>query len=459
MKCMSTAIAALAACLFTCAAGAATETVIYDFTGGNIAYSGAYPGAAVYLGADGVLYATASAGGCGGALHCGTMFQLTPPAAGQTGWTFLTDYFFCNDVAPPQGESCLLGNWPQAGLITDKAVDDSGSFYTTTEYGGTDNFGIVTKITPPAAGQTSWTGSVVWNFTNGVDGSYPLSGLITDAAGNLYGTAPTGGDFGNGTVYELSPPAAGQTSWTETTLWSFAGGFDGSYPVGGLIADKNGALYGTTYAGGGYASGSVFQMVPPAPGSTQWTENILWGFAGVVIEGADGAGPTGTLLMDSQGNLYGTTTAGGARQNYGTVFMLSPPAAGQTAWTETLLFSFSGDDGALPYGELIRDRVGRLYGTTYGGGIASNTSSGLGGVIFRLNPPAAGSTNWTETVLHKFTGGNGTGDGASPYANLVVGPDDTLYGTTAYGGGTACQPSYALGCGTVFQITGTGFKR
>jgi uncharacterized repeat protein (TIGR03803 family) len=434
-------------------ATAVTETVIQNFNA-NPAADGAYPGAALIFGPDGALYSTASGGGCGGGLHCGTLFQLAPPGQGQSNWTFAPVYYFCNDTPPPQGQPCLLGNWPQASVITDSAVDNSGSFYTTTWIGGTDFFGIVTKITPPSQGQTNWTGTAIYNFTGGADGGYPLSALIADQSGALYGTTTVGGLYNNGAVFKLAPPSAGQTNWTETTIWSFSGGtYDGSYPIAGLIADQTGALYGTTYDGGFSGSGTVFQLTPPGQGQSDWTETILWDFLGTTLEGTDGAFPAGKLIMDASGNLYGTTTSGGFLLNDGTVFKLSPPGQGQTSWTETLLWSFSGSNGALPYGGLIMDKKGKLYGTTYSGGRANDKV--FGGTVFRLNPPALGKTNWTETILHKFLGGS---DGAAPYDSVVPDASGNLYGTTAYGGGTACASSYALGCGTVFQITSTGFK-
>ena len=432
---------------------AVNETIIMNFNP-NAGVDGAYPGAALMFGQDGSLYSTASGGGCGGALHCGTLFQLLPPAQGQTSWTFNPVYYFCDDTPPPEGQPCLQGAWPQAGLVTDSAVDSSGSFYTTTWIGGTDNFGIVTKITPPAQGQTNWTGTVIYNFTGGVDGGFPLAALIADQSGALYGTTTLGGLYNNGAVFKLTPPGKGQTNWTETTIWSFAGGtFDGSYPIAGLIADKTGALYGTTYSGGYYASGTAFQLTPPGQGQSDWTETVLWDFLGTTLELADGAFPAGTLLMDANGNLYGTTTAGGYLLNDGTVFMLTPPSEGQPYWTETILWSFSGAKGALPYGGLIMDKNGKLYGTTYSGGHANDKM--FGGTIFRLNPPTKKKTSWSETVLYKFKGGS---DGAAPYDSLVPDAQGNLYGTTAYGGGNACQSSYGLGCGTVFQLTGTGFK-
>jgi len=429
---------------------AATESVIANFNP-NAGVSGAYPGAAMIFGPDGSLYSTASGGGCGGALHCGTLFQLTPS---QGSFTFTPVYYFCDDQAPPQGQPCLAGAWPQAGVITDDAVDSSHSFYTTTLYGGTYDYGIVTKITPPAQGQTAWTGAVIYEFTGGVDGGFPLAALIADKSGALYGTTTVGGINNAGVVFKVTPPGSGQTQWTETTIWSFAGGAsDGSYPVGGLIADKNGALYGTTYSGGYWASGTVFQLVPPGQGQSAWTENLLWEFLGTTIEGSDGAFPSATLLMDASGNLFGTTSAGGQLLNDGTVFELSPPTEQNPYWAETILWNFSGKTGALPYGGLIMDKNGKLYGTTYSGGLANDKQ--FGGVAFRLNPPTKKKTTWSETVLYKFKGGN---DGAAPYDSLVSDAQGNLYGTTAYGGGTACQSSYGLGCGTAFELTGTGFK-
>lgn len=188
---------------------------------------------------------------------------------------------------------------------------------------------------------------------------------------------------GCGTVFKLTPTSKGPTTWAETVLHSFLGApSDGAGPFAGLIADKEGALYGTTFYGG-TASGTVFKLTPPAKGQTGWTETVLYNFCSQP-NCSDGAAPYAGLIADEEGALYGTTGNGGI--NFGTVFKLTPPANGQTTWTETVLYRFcsqpSCSDGGLPLAGLIFDKEGVLYGTTFGGG-----SSGLvGGTVFKMTP-------------------------------------------------------------------------
>jgi uncharacterized repeat protein (TIGR03803 family) len=317
-----------------------------------------------------------------------------------------------------------------AGLI----FDHKGALYGATVKGGTADAGTVFKLTPPAAGQTQWSETVLYSFTGG-DGNNPQAvGLIVDSDGALYGTTTFGGTSNLGTVFRLTPPAAGQTQWTETGLYSFTDETDGNYPLAGLIFDTGGALYGTTYRGGTSNLGTVFKLTPPAAGQTQWTEIVLYSFTG----GNDGSIPAfGSLIFDHKGALYGTTIRGGAA-NAGTVFKLTPPAAGQTQWTETVLYCFTDSDGNSPQAAgLIFDHKGVLYGTTIFGGISNL------GTVFKLTPPAAGQTQWTETVLYRFTGG---ADGNYPLASLIFDGNGALYGTTNLGG--------ASNWGTVFKLTG-----
>ena len=307
-----------------------------------------------------------------------------------------------------------------------------GALYDTTEIGGTGSVGTVLKLTPPAKGQTAWTESVLYSFKGGSDGATPIAGLIADNSGALYGTTAGGGSGNNGTVFKLTPPAKGQTAWTETVLHSFKGGSGGATPIAGLIADNSGALYGTTAGGGSGNNGTVFKLTPPTKGQTAWTETVLYSFKG----GSGGATPIAGLIADNSGALYGTTAGGGSGNN-GTVFKLTPPTKGQTAWTETVLYSFKGGSGgATPIAGLIADNSGALYGTTAGGG------SGNNGTVFKLTPPTEGQTAWSETVLYSFKGGSG---GATPIAGLIADNSGALYGTTA-GGGSGNN-------GTVFKLT------
>jgi len=211
--------------------------------------------------------------------------------------------------------------------------------------------------------------SVLYRFKGGTDGAVPAAGLIEDAAHNLYGTTLDGGTSGLGTVFEVSPPG---TVWTETVLYSFAGGSDGANPLNGnLVADKAGNLYGTTYAGGGSTNctgttpgcGTVFQLAPPATQGAPWTETVLYSFTGL----SDGANPDAGLIMDSKGNLYGTTVYGGGvtcgTTTCGTIFELTPPSTQGGPWTETVLHAFGkGSDGANPTAGLTFGLRGRFSG-------------------------------------------------------------------------------------------------
>src|ERR1019366_2578878 len=251
------------------------------------------------------------------------------------------------------------GYYPEVGLI----VDAAGNLYGTTTAGGAYNSGTGFELTPAAGG--GWTETVLHNFGNGTDGATPYAGLIFDAAGNLYGTTQYGGTYGVGTVFELTP--AGGGSWTEKVLYSFNhNGADGGVPAAGLIFDAAGNLYGTTVNGGTGSNcvlgcGTVFELTPAAGGG--WTEQVLHSFNN---NGADGSTPFAGLIFDAAGNLYGTTFAGGT-YGYGTVFELTPAAGG--GWTETVLHNFgNGTDGTAPYAGLIFDAAGNLYGTTFVGG-------------------------------------------------------------------------------------------
>jgi uncharacterized repeat protein (TIGR03803 family) len=317
---------------------------------------------------------------------------------------------------------------PYAGLTFDKA----GNLYGTTELGGASKQGTVFEVTRNSDG--TWTESVLYSFSGGADGGQPSAGLVLDAAGNLYGTTKFGGsancNLGCGTVFQLKPASGG---WTETVLYSFSGGADGREPYATLLFDTTGNLYSTTLFGGNVGSvcssgcGTVFKLTP-ASGS--WTESVLYAFAG----GTDGASPYHGLVFDPAGNLYGTTYAGGASGN-GTVFKLAP---GSGSWTESVLHPFAGgSDGKNPYGGLILDASGRLYGAAFQGG-----APGFG-IVFELLPTLKGG--WRERVLHTF----GNAPSANPVASLVMDPAGNLFGTTMAG---ANLTSCGGGCGTLFKL-------
>lgn len=307
---------------------------------------------------------------------------------------------------------------PEATLV----FDSSGNLYGTTIAGGTacepPGCGVVFELSPSNG---SWNESLLNNF-NGNDGSSSVAPLVFDSHGNLYGSAKSGGSAGNGTVFEPIP--GGNGAWTEMVLHSFTGGSDGSQPLSGITLDTSGHLYGTASAGGLNGGGVAFST----GGGNLPGASVLHSFGG----GADCSQPSGSLASDASGNLYGTTQAGGAYQ-LGCVFeLVRDPLSGD--WTETVLYSFDGPDGANPYGGVIRDAAGNLYGTTYDGG-----ADGVG-TVFKLTNS---NGSWSESVLHSFT--TGTGDGGNPYSGLTFDPHGNLYGTTNSGG-----PGEH---GTVFRLT------
>jgi uncharacterized repeat protein (TIGR03803 family) len=277
----------------------------------------------------------------------------------------------------------------------------------------------------------------VLHVFNGRDGAGPAGGLIQDAAGNLYGATSAGGQFNQGTVFRVSPPAPGRSNWTETVLHSFnANTGDGARPGGRLVQDPAGNLYGVTKSGGPFLFGTVFRL-SPVPGSAgQWSETLLHGFGQT---NQDGSVPVGGLVMDASGHLFGLTFEGGIA-NRGIAFELTPPASGSMDWAETILHSFRGHDGEAPVGALVLSGDGRLYGVTSSGGDFGD------GTLFQL---AQGPLEWVHKSLFEFSLANGTG--ASPLDGLAFGPAGALIGTTSAGG--------PYGNGTVFEISPSIFAQ
>jgi hypothetical protein len=353
------------------------------------------------------------------------------------------------------------GAVPAGGVV----FDQQGNFYGATGGGGSSSCpspgqcGTVFQLAPPAKKGGSWTEAVLYVFKghDNNDGATPEGGLIIDQAGNLYGTTGYGGGgpcvllgtpVGCGTVYELSPPAKRGDPWTETVLYSFQGAKDGYVPSGDLVFDSAGNLYGATLFGGGYGTtcnplyqycGSVFKLSAPKTKGGKWTEKVLHGFKGVAAgaQFGDGANPNGGLVLDNKGAIYGATYFGGNNQKgrceggvggtgCGIVFKLTPPSQKGGKWTETLLHRFDGQDGSNSAAGVVFDGNGNLYGTTSGG-----PPNGFG-LVFELKKPSAKVHSWTETLLHLFSDGN---DGAYPMAGLILDSWGNLYGT-ALGGGT-----------------------
>jgi uncharacterized repeat protein (TIGR03803 family) len=402
-------LAIFTATVSAASAQAATEKVIHSFNsadgGGFHTYSG------VIFDGAGNLYGNTYNGGPDDA---GNVFELTPTVGG--GWAGKVLYDFAINS--------------KAGIQPHVAptLDADGNLYSVTG-------DAVFKLTPTAVGP--WAEKVVHSFGNGTDGSFLAGSLIVDAADNLYGTTIYGGTSGNGIVFELSRTAGGGLA--EEILHNFDGA-NGAGPSGALIFDAAGSLYGTTVAGGtGDGAGVAFELSPSAGGG--WVYKVLHFF-----NGTDGENPVGSLVFDASGNLYGMSQAGGT-SGCGTVFELSPEAGG--GWTEKVLRSFgkAGKDGINPIAGLTIDAAGDLYGVSnLGGSVDGGIYSA--GIAFELTPDTRGG--WTEKILHQF--GAYATDGQRPNGPLVFDAAGNLYGTTFYGGtGNGSPP--VPGGGTVFEIT------
>jgi uncharacterized repeat protein (TIGR03803 family) len=351
-------------------------TVLYAFLNKSQGWG---PYAGVVFDGQGNLYGTAIAGG---EYDWGVVYELTPKPDGK--WSEKVLYSFC-----PGGWPCSDGTNPNGGLI----LDSAGNLYGTTVEGGTavPPRGTIFELSDGSGG---WTHTVLYNFcslSGCEDGGSPKSSLVMDPAGNLYGTA--------GYAVELSP---GSDGWTEKVLYKFcskSGCSDGYDPYAGVILDATGNLYGTTEGGGNSACtggcGTVYQIRHMPDGG--WKENVLHRFYAFY---GDGVFPgVGALILDSSDHLYGTTAGGGANGN-GTVFKLTRRANDQ--WKETILYSFkNGPSGNGPSGGVLVDKAGNLYGTTMYGGNAQCDC----GVVYKLSPHAGGK--WKYTVLHAFTGYDG----------------------------------------------------
>jgi uncharacterized repeat protein (TIGR03803 family) len=325
-------------------------TFLYSFQGG---YSdGANPDGPVTIGPDGALYGTTYEGGslrC--AIGCGIVYKLTPPAS------------FCRSASCPWTETVLyfFQDTDGAGPAEVKLIfDQAGNLYGTTYYGGTNGWGTVFELTPSSG---KWSETVLYNFGGGEDGFFPWSGVIFDSAGNLYGTTESGGANAGGTVYELSPTGSG---WTKSTLLSFDRQSQGDGGVGGVVMDAQGNLYGATISGGPQNGGSVYQL---SPSNGQWNYTLLAALPYAY------EGPLDSPTLDAAGNVYLTSRQ--ALGN-GAVLEVSPSDGG---WQLNVLHAFDGSDGSWPTGGVILDASGNIYGTTSLGG-----SSGNNGVVWEITP-------------------------------------------------------------------------
>jgi hypothetical protein len=413
-------------------------TVLHAFAGGEDGRS-LFSGVAVDKSGT-ILYGAAYGGGdsqgCGSG--CGDIYRLVKQGSG---WVFSTLYSF--QAAPD-------GNFPM-GVV----LGPDGFLYGTTAGGGINNgeqnclpgengCGTVFQLKPANCTNTScaengsWKETMLYQFSgmNG-DGGTPQSGNLTfDSSGKFYGTTQTGGAFDiDGTVFEMTPSAG---SWTESVLYSFncAGGRanDGfCAPQSGVVLDPSGDLYGTALFGGQFRDGVVYQLTRSGP---DWAQNVLHAFNCQV----EACGVVSGVIIDGAGNLYGGAANGGVNGG-GTVYEL--PASEN--WNLDTLVSFEYLDplgGTGPYGSLIMDAKGNLYGTTQNDGIF------LEGTVFELSPSASG---WVLHVLHEFTGGS---DGGVPLGGVAIGKNDELFGTTFFGGDLSeCLGLETRGCGVVWEIT------
>ncbi|MFI5337953.1 MAG: choice-of-anchor tandem repeat GloVer-containing protein [Opitutales bacterium] len=472
------------------AAADPTLTTLYRFQG-PIHADGQFPvsSSGLIRDATGVLYGTTESGGIGnqctvaarralsvcgitkpdakpdqGIGGLGTVFRVAPPVMGSMAWREQVIYSFHGGAD---------GEEPIAGLVR----GEGGVLFGTTPFGGSAD-GTVFMLTPPLVPNGTWSENILHRFTGGPDGAFSYGGLLLDGmTGALYGTTAGGGENGNcdgcGTVYQLTPSGDG---WIESIIYSLKG-FDGFFPLAGLLRDRVGALWTTAESDGNYDQGSIFRLTPgqaapppPARGtvpdfaSVTWNETTIYSFPGYLWSATPGYGAP--VQVDT-GEVIGTTVEGGdyrfCQNGCGTVYKMIPPAAPGSQWVYRVIHRFhGGTDGALPWAGLIKGPGGVLYGTTMGGGnggfcgsqkrgVVAGKSPPVGpgpgcGTVYKLTPPPKGKTYWPETVLYRF---KGRGDGSQPLGALLRGPQGELFGTTSMGG-LGCPQ--VQGCGTVFML-------
>jgi uncharacterized repeat protein (TIGR03803 family) len=360
------------------------EKVIYSFGAAGF-QDGQFPQSGLVRDSAGNLYGTTSSGGS----HYGTggtVFRLSKRANGQFAETILHNF----------DELGGDGYRPLAAVT----LDSAGNIYGTTAYGGAYGWGIAYELSPNPGG--GWREKLLHSFGHGSDGVIPFDGdgLVFDVSGNLFGVTDAGGLYGLGTVFELSLNANG--AWAERIIYNFGNGTDLSVPSG-LTLGSSGNLYGSATGGGSLGGGGIYKLTNTGGG---WSEEILYNFAN---NGVDGYVPNYGLVFDSSGNLYGTTAYGGTGNpdncgsqqglGCGIVFELTPAVSG--AWTETILHNFTGrpSDASYPLSGPAFDAFGNLYGTSWAGGFGNQ------GTAYELSPQSGGT--WTETIVHNF-GKNGT---------------------------------------------------
>ncbi|MFY9739050.1 MAG: choice-of-anchor tandem repeat GloVer-containing protein [Candidatus Cybelea sp.] len=386
----------------------ATEKVLYSFADG---VDGGGPNGGLVFDASGNAYGTTHFGGndsCGGQVGggCGVVFELSSKGSGS--WSETPLYAF---------QDAGDGGFPNAGVILDKSGDVLGTASTGGNFTCSIGCGVVYELSK----SSGWTESVLHTF-EGSDGEFPNATLLPSANGTLYSTTWYGGSSGNGTVFSLAPGGSGGRK--ESVLYSFRGTTDGSAPAGGVVADRSGNLYGTTYKYDGDNDGVAFELHKHAA----WKDSVSYTFT----NNGGGEDPYAGMIMPAKGTLYGTAIESGPNDG-GVAFELALGTKHQ--WTEKVLHAFGAPgDGNSPYGAVIADKGGNLYGTTVFGG-ASNA-----GIVYELSPSKNGQ--WKEKILYSFTGGS---DGRYPSGSLTLDASGNLYGATSNGG----QNGY----GALFEIT------
>jgi uncharacterized repeat protein (TIGR03803 family) len=393
-------------------AQAQIEAVLYNFCYTGYCSDGQHPESRLTVDGAGNLYGTTHDGGCPGDGNCGrgVVFEISPNGQDNGGETVL--YTFCSEG----GDNCTDGANPNYSYVM---FDSAGNLYGTTISGGAYGYGVVFELSPVGG---AWTEAVLYSFTGGADGGFPVNGLIMDKAGNLYGTVKVSNNGqGGGGVFELNPSGGG---WTEQLIY---GAEQGNYS--GLTTDAAGNIFGTTVS-------SVFELSPNGQGG--WNPKVLYTFT---LNGKDGYQPENAPVSDGAGNLYGTTVNGGAK-NAGTVYELISGKKGK--WTEKVLYSFKGKgDSANPWGGVVLDAAGNIFGTT----TYVDNSCGCDGTVFELVAPV-GKGTYKEKVLWDFNR-NGEG-GVNPTGSLIMDSAGNLYGTTEYGGVEAYGGPNS---GVVFELT------
>jgi uncharacterized repeat protein (TIGR03803 family) len=384
-----------------------TFTTIYRFLGGANAR---WPRGGVYVTGNGEVFGTTLYDGdCS---TCGVVYRLTPPPKGKTVWTYkiLKKFVLYKDGIGPTGPLAFY----------------NGNLYGTTSAGGDTSCGCGTvfRISPTGAYKTLHV------FKPSKLGSTPISGLLIDKDGTMYGNTSAGGAHGSGIIYKLTQ--AGGFS----ILYNFPGNFNGG-PQGEMIFGKDGAIYGTQFGGGKYNQGLIFRITKGG------SYSVLYNFKGVNQPGnsTDGAQPEGRLVLGKDGTIYGTTTFGGTPSGYGTAWSIKHVG---TKWVYKQLYIFAGqghnNDANLPHSGFIAGPGGSLYGTGAGGGTYQS------GALYQLLPPKPGTTRWTYRTLHSFKGRDPNGD--TPYGDITS-RLGTIYGENLSGGHVGSS-NCNDGCGTVF---------